>query len=64
MLESLSDVVVRTKHVVNRPGRGYANLHVNWVLFVCCLVASRPSDRLVYLRDGSTQTIVRAATLR
>ena len=33
-------------------------------LFVCWLVAKRPSNRLVYLRDGSAQTILRAATLR
>ena len=33
-------------------------------LFVCWLVALRPSNRLVYLRDGSAQTISRAATLR
>ena len=30
----------------------------------CLLLASRPSNTLVYLRDGSAQTIVRAATLR
>ena len=28
------------------------------------MVAQRPSNRLVYLRDGSAQTILRAATLR
>ena len=33
-------------------------------LFVCWLVAKRPSNMRVYLRDGSAQTIVRAATLR
>ena len=33
------------------------------VLF-CLLVAYRPSNILVYLRDGSAQTILRAATLR
>ena len=33
-------------------------------LFVCLLVAERPSNRQVYLRDGSAQTILRAATLR
>ena len=32
--------------------------------FVCWLLASHPSNRLVYLRDGSAQTILRAATLR
>ena len=32
-------------------------------LFVC-LVAYRPSNMRVYLRDGSAQTILRAATLR
>ena len=32
--------------------------------FVCWLVASRPSNRLVYLWDGSAQTLLRAATLR
>ena len=26
-------------------------------MFVCWLVALRPSNRLVYLRDGSAQTI-------
>ena len=31
---------------------------------VCLLVAQRPSNMRVYLRDGSAQTIVRAATLR
>ena len=31
---------------------------------VCWLVAQRPSNMLVYLKDGSAQTIVRAATLR
>ena len=30
----------------------------------CWLVAQRPSNMLVYLRDGSAQTILRAATLR
>ena len=33
-------------------------------LFVCWLVALRPSNMLVHLRDGSAQTILRAATLR
>ena len=28
------------------------------------LVALHPSNRLVYLRDGSAQTVLRAATLR
>ena len=32
--------------------------------FVCYLVAYRPSNMQVYLRDGSAQTILRAATLR
>ena len=32
--------------------------------FVCLLVAYRPSNMRVYLRDGSAQTILRAATLR
>ena len=31
---------------------------------VYCLVAQRPSNTRVYLRDGSAQTILRAATLR
>ena len=31
---------------------------------VCLLVAYRPSNMRVYLRDGSAQTILRAATLR
>ena len=30
----------------------------------CCLVAYRPSNMLVYLRDGSAQTILRADTLK
>ena len=34
------------------------------VCLFCLLVAYRPSNRLVYLRDGSAQTILRAATLR
>ena len=33
-------------------------------LFVGLLVAYRPSNMRVYLRDGSAQTILRAATLR
>ena len=33
-------------------------------LFVCWLVAYRPSNMRVYLRDGSAQTVLRAATLR
>ena len=33
-------------------------------MYVCWLVAKRPSNMLVYLRDGSAQTIVRAVTLR
>ena len=34
--------------------------------YICCcwLVAYRPSNMLAYLRDGSAQTIVSAATLR
>ena len=41
----------------------------NYALPGCChlvgwLVAERPSNMLVYLRDGSAQTAVRAATLR
>ena len=31
---------------------------------VGCLLALRPSDMLLYLRDGPAQTIVCAATLR
>ena len=31
---------------------------------VCLLAALRPGNMLVYLRDGSAQTVVRAATLR
>ena len=34
------------------------------MMFVCLLVAYRPSNMRVYLRDGSAQTILRAATLR
>ena len=32
-----------------------------WPVVVCWLVAQRPSNMLVYLRDGSAQTILRAA---
>ena len=32
--------------------------------FACLLVVKRPSNMLVHLRDGSAQTILRAATLR
>ena len=35
-----------------------------WTFVVCWLVAYRPSNMRVYLRDGSAQTILRAATLR
>ena len=34
------------------------------VVVVCWTVAERPSNMLGYLRDGSAQTIVRAAILR
>ena len=34
------------------------------VMFVCWLVAYRPSNMQMYLRDRSAQTILRAATLR
>ena len=34
-----------------------------WSLFVCWLVACRPSNMLVYPSNGSAQTILRAATL-
>ena len=37
--------------------------HIALALALCLLVASRPSNMLVYLRDGSAQTIVNAATL-
>ena len=33
-------------------------------VLLACLLACRPSNMLVYLRDGSTQTVARAATLR
>ena len=33
-------------------------------VFVCWLVAQRPSNMRVYLREGSAQTILCAATLR
>ena len=33
-------------------------------LFVCWLAGERPSNTLVYLRDGSAQTILRPATLK
>ena len=35
-----------------------------FVLLVVCLLASRPSNVLVYLRDTSAQTTLRAATMR
>ena len=35
---------------------------VGW--FLACLLAERPSNTLVYLMDGSAQTILHAATLR
>ena len=35
-----------------------------WSSFVAWLVAQRPSSMLVYLRDGSAQTILRASALR
>ena len=38
--------------------------HVWDCLLVGWLLAERPSNMLVYLRDGSAQTILRAATLR
>ena len=38
--------------------------HPHACLFVCWLVAQRPSNIQVYLRDGSAQTILRAAALR
>ena len=34
------------------------------IVVVGCLVAKRPSNMLVYLRDGSAQTSLPAATLR
>ena len=34
------------------------------LLFVGCLTSQQQANRLVYLRDGSAQTILRAATLR
>ena len=34
------------------------------MMIVCWLLAYSPSNRLVYLRDGSAQTSLRAATLR
>ena len=42
---------------------GKALLRVAIKEFVCLLVAKRPSNMLVYLTDGSAQTIVHAATL-
>ena len=41
-----------------------ALLHWRLAKIVCWLVALRPSNMRVYLRDGSVQTILRAATLR
>ena len=43
--------------------RGLMLRHVGVTLF-CLLVAYRPSNKRVYLRDGSAQTILRVATLR
>ena len=43
---------------VGEVGRGF----VGWLL--ACLLAKRPSNIRVYLRDGSAHTILRAATLR
>ena len=47
-----------------RGGGGEVGVEGRRVQFVCLLVAYRPSNRQVYLRDGSAQTILRAATLR
>ena len=41
-----------------------ANCRVKFLGLFCWLVAYRPSNMRVYLRDGSAQTILRAATLR
>ena len=46
-----------------RASVGEANSILEFVLF-CLLVAYRPSNMRVYLRDGSAHTILRAATLR
>ena len=40
------------------------NVGASKVCLFCLLVAYRPSNMQVYLRDGSAQTILRAATLR
>ena len=34
------------------------------VMLVACLLTESPSNSLVYLRDGSAQAVVHAATLR
>ena len=39
-------------------------LVLEWHCIDWLLIAESPSDMLAYLRDGSTQTILRAATLR
>ena len=45
------------------PLRSVVGIGQDFVCFVL-LVASRPSNMLAYLRGGSAQTILRAATLR
>ena len=39
-------------------------LFATWAMIVCLLVAYSSNNMLVYLRDGSAQIILRAATLR
>ena len=50
---------------MDKDSKGRSKFGRGWGGGSCCLlVAERPSNRLVYLRDGSAQTILRAATLR
>ena len=61
------------KSVLDAQEIGYLHAHFNFAhdkspehatLFVFWLVVKRPSNMRVYLRDGSAQTILCAATLR
>ena len=47
-----------------RRAHTYCTHYVFCSSLFCLLVAYRPSNMLVYLRDGSAQTSLRAATLR
>ena len=50
-----ADIPLRRKDIGHKEQRA---------VVVCWLLVKRPSNTLVYLRDGSAQTIARAATLR